>query len=113
MLQLFKEKQKMDPQLKTWQLQGNQNIRALYYMEQTTISHQQGGRQKRAPPETTTATVEQETQFIESVDFTTSTWTNELHDKLDETLNKLNATIAANKTKWKTISIAIYTINSN
>ena len=31
-------------------------------------------RQNRAPPETTTSTVEQETQSIESVDFTTSIW---------------------------------------
>ena len=54
-------------------------------------------KQNRAPPETTTSTVEQETQSIESVDFTTSTWKDELQDRLDETSNKLNVTIATNK----------------
>ena len=48
-------------------------------------------------PEITTATVEHETQSIESVAFTTSTWKDDLQDKLDETSDKLNATIAANK----------------
>ena len=54
-------------------------------------------RQNRAPTNNTTTTIEQDSQSIESVDFTTSTWKDELQDKLDETSNKLNATIAANK----------------
>ena len=48
-------------------------------------------------PEITTATVEHETKSIESVAFTTSTWKDELQKKLDKTSNKLNVTIAANK----------------
>ena len=58
---------------------------------------QESKRQNRATSETTTATVEQETKSIESVDFTTSTLKDELQDKLIRPSNKLNATIAANK----------------
>ena len=74
MTQLFKEKHKMDPQLKTWQLQGNQNVHALYYMDLTTFSRQKGKQKtEQSAPETTTEPVEKETQSIESPETTTAT----------------------------------------
>ena len=65
-------------------------------IESTTETLEQEN-QSIESPEITTATVEHETQSIESVAFTTSTRKDELQDKLDETSNKLNVTIAANK----------------
>ena len=87
----------------------------LYYIERTKFPAKRGNkRQNRASPETTTATVEQETQSIkspettastveqetqsiESVDFTTSTWKDELQDRLDKISKKFNAIIVTNK----------------
>ena len=87
----------------------------MYYIERTKFpAKRENKRQNRTSPETTTATVEQETQSIkspettastveqetqsiESVDFTTSTWKDELQDRLDEISNKFNAIIVTNK----------------
>ena len=65
--------------------------------KQRNSDNRENKRQNRSPSEITTATVEKDTQSIESVDFTISTWKYELQDKIDETSNELNATIATNK----------------
>ena len=64
-------------------------------------------RQNRTPSIAEPATVEQETQSVESVDFTTATWKEKLQEKSKKP-DRLNVTIAkknTNRTRFQNQSL--------
>ena len=81
-----------------WKYQGKPNIHVQFSTTQIVYSPTIGKkRQNRTLSVIKPVAIKLETQSLESVDFTITTWKNELQDKLVETSYRLNETIVEKK----------------